>query len=64
MEGVEHPTVPAWLRERLKMNTQVVEEPKEDDMTNFLVRLKQTIVKKPTTRFSTIRQSYNTDCSA
>lgn len=56
VEGIEQPTVPEWLRERLKMNALVVEEQEEADMADFLARLEQTTVKKPSKRFSTIQR--------
>lgn len=63
VEGIEQPTVPEWFRERLKMNTLVVEEQEEDDMADFLARLEQTAAKKPTKRFSTIQRDETGNCT-
>lgn len=56
MEGIEQPTIPDWLKERLKEKTQEIEVQEEDDMADFLARLEQTAVKKSATRFSAIQR--------
>lgn len=54
VEGIEQPTVPDWLKERLEVKTQEKEVQEEDHMEDFLARLEQVATKKPTKRFSTI----------
>lgn len=54
-EGIEQPTIPDWLKERLKIKV-LVEVPEEDDMADFLARLETVAAKKLAKVFSTIQK--------
>lgn len=63
MEGIEQPTVLDWLKERLKINTPVIEDSEEDDMAGFLARIEKLVVKKLAKRFFTIQRDEAGNCT-
>lgn len=55
-QDTEQPTIPDWLKERLKMKESKKVPEEEDDMVDFLTKLEAASAKKPTKTFSTIQR--------
>lgn len=55
-DSIEQPTIPDWLKGRLKVKTIIEVLEDEDDMVDFLARLETVAVRKPTKMFSTIQR--------
>lgn len=54
-EGIEQPTIPDLLRERMKVKAPI-EIQQEDDTTNFLTRLEKVTIKKIAKKYSLIQK--------